>query len=294
MAKIAEIFVIKIGGELIGKAEVFKALCTQIAKLKKNGMNIVVIHGGGSQINEMEAKLGKTPNIVNGRRITDETTLETIKMVIAGKINIEILSALQCHGITAVGLSGVDGNLLQVRRRPPKTIINTTTQQTEVIDYGFVADIFGVNPELLFSLLNNNFLPVIAPLAADKQGIVYNINADTVAQAIALALKAKQWIILSNIDGVHDHDGAIMTHLTCTQARALLNTGVITNGMIPKVESILLAIESGIASVHIINGLKPEKLASLGLAETLGTLITKERLTHEPGLLSNRITKISD
>jgi acetylglutamate kinase len=268
-------YIIKIGGELISNLEILSSLCKEIARLKHAGTNVVLVHGGGQQISEMETKLGKTSNIINGRRVTDESSLEIIKMVISGKINIEILSALQCNGVSAVGLSGVDGHILNVHRRPPKKIVNKNSQAYQIIDYGFVGDILTVNPELLLTLIENNFLPVIAPLAADKQGIIYNINADTVASSIALSLnavQAVQWIILTNIDGVYDQKGNTLSFLTCKKARELIEEGAITNGMVPKIESILSAIQAGIKSVHIMNGLKLEKLQNLFLEKSLGTL----------------------
>jgi acetylglutamate kinase len=274
-------YVIKIGGELISKPAIFSSLCKEIAKLKQADINVVLIHGGGQQTSEMEIKLGKIPNIIDGRRVTDENSLEIIKMVIAGKINIEIISTLQSNGVSAVGLSGVDGNILSVHRRPPKKIINKNTQELQIIDYGFVADILAVNPELMLTLIENNFLPVIAPLAADNQGNIYNINADTVASSIALSLNAVQWIILTNIDGVYDQKGNTLPHLTCNSARALIDEGIIINGMIPKIESIIEAVHAGIKSVHIINGLKPEKLKNLFLEKSLGTLITNEDMYNE-------------
>jgi acetylglutamate kinase len=251
-----ELIVIKIGGEVINHSIAFHSLCKKIANLKKTNTRMVLIHGGGHQVNELEAKLGNKPKIVNGRRITDENALDSIKMVIAGKMNIEIVSALQAQGVSAVGLSGVDGNLLNVCRRPANTI-----------DYGFVADIKSVNPKLMMTLLENNFVPVIAPLAADENGVIYNINADTVASAIALAIKASQWMIFSNIDGIYDEQGNTITHISCEAAQSLISKGVITGGMIPKVEAIIAAIQSGIQSVHLLNGLKTSH-------EQIGTTIT--------------------
>ena len=233
------------------------------------------------EISEMEIKLGKTPNIVQGRRVTDEHSLEMIKMVIAGKINIEIINALQCNGVSAVGLTGVDGHTLNAHRRPPQKIIDKKTKAHQIVDYGFVGDIFAVNPALILTLLENNFLPVIAPLAADNQGNIYNINADTVASSTALSINAAQWIILTNIDGVYDQKGNTLSHLTCKKARTLIAEGIITNGMIPKIESIISSIQAGIKSVHIINGLKPEKLENIFLNKSLGTLITNEDIYHD-------------
>lgn len=273
MNKLERLFIVKMGGELISKPSVLSALCKELAKLKQAGINIVLVHGGGQQISEMEVKLGKKTNIVNGRRITDEQTLDITKMVVAGKINIEIVNTLQTNGIQAVGLSGVDGNILNVVRRIPKTIFNKETLQHQTVDYGFVGEILSVNPALLLTLLNNNYLPVIAPLASDENGVIYNINADTVASSIALSLNAEQLIILSNIDGVYDTTGNTLTNLTCKQARELITQGCITKGMIPKIEAIISAIQSGLRSAHIINGLAPQRLNNILVEQSLGTLI---------------------
>ncbi len=274
-------YVIKMGGELINNPGILNALCKEIARLKQSDKNIVIVHGGGQQTSEMEIKLGKTSHIVDGRRVTDENAIDVIKMVIAGKINIEIINSLQCNGISSVGLTGVDDRILNVRRRPPQKIIHKKTKTHEVIDYGFVGDILSVNPALILTLIENNFLPVIAPLAADNQGHIYNVNADTVASAIALSVNATQWIILTNIEGVYDQKGSTIPHLTCTKARTLIEEGIISNGMIPKMESIIVALQSGIKSVHVINGLNPENLKNIFLKPSSGTLITKEDTHHD-------------
>ncbi len=267
--KSKKIFVIKIGGEIISDPNHFNLLCKEIAKLKKENNHIVIVHGGGKQITEMEEKLGNTPKIINGRRITDEHSIDIVKMIL-GKINIEITGALKKQGISAVGLSGVDGNILHAERRSPKPI-----------DYGFVGNIVSTHPELVLTLIEKNFLPVVAPLASDHDGMIYNINADTVATTLALSLKATQLIILTNTEGVYDQNGIIFPYLTCQKALSLIKEGIITHGMIAKIESIHSAIKSGIQAVHLINGFKPEKLAAIFSGKSLGTLITKEEIYYE-------------
>jgi acetylglutamate kinase len=260
------IFVIKLGGEIIDKPKILKQICKETGCLIQTGIQVIVIHGGGNQATQWGEKLNHKPNIIHGRRITDEKTLDIVKMVFAGKINIELLSVFREAGIPAVGLSGVDGNILHACKRPPQ----------HNIDYGFVGDILSVNPELIFMLMEKKFLPVIAPLACDENGVIYNINADTVASAIAVALQADKWIILSNIDGIYDAQKNYLSHLTCAQARALIQQGAITAGMIPKVESIISAVQSGIKSVQIINGAKSGALSMLLSQQSIGTTFMED------------------
>lgn len=261
-----KIIVIKVGGEVFNNPEVFNKLSCEIAKLHQSNNAIVLVHGGGQQASAWEEKLGKTPQKINGRRITDEQSLDILKMVIAGKINIEILSQLQKHGIAAVGLSGVDGNILLGQRRPVQKIKDQNSGIMNDIDFGLVADIKSANPKLLYTLLHNGFVPVIAPLVADQNGVIYNVNADTVAAAIAISLQAAEWLILTNVDGVYDLQKNVLPKLSCVDALALIDSGTITAGMIPKVEAIISALKSGLQSARIINGLKPENLVN-------GTLI---------------------
>jgi len=277
--KSLKIFIIKIGGEIIDTPNALQSFCQEIAELRKKNNKIIIVHGGGQTATAWEEKLGRPAKIIQGKRITDEITLDIVKMIFSGKINIELLSLLQTCGVSAVGLSGVDGNILTVQRRPPQKIIDNKTGKTKKIDYGFVGDIVTVNPKLLTILIKKNFVPVIAPLAADKNGIIYNINADRVAAAIAHSLSPCQWIIATNVDGVYDAQSRIFSRLSCAESLSLIKQGIITDGMIPKIESIISALKSkikpGVKSVRIINGMQAGKLSELILqTKSIGTLIS--------------------
>lgn len=253
-------FVIKFGGEVADNEETLLSFCEEIALCAQVGIKVVAVHGGGKQATELSEKLGIEPKIINGRRITDEGALDVVKMVFAGKINIEILGALRKAGVPAVGLSGVDGNTLHAKRRPPQVVVNEKTGRKQTVDYGFVGDIFDVDPKLINTLIEKDFVPVVASLAADDEGRVYNVNADTVASAIAAELKAEKWIIASDVDGVLDGNTKPISRLTRDQVKQLIRDKIITGGMIPKVENALAAIAAGVKSVHIINGMKPGSL----------------------------------
>ena len=189
-------FVIKIGGEVAHNTDHLHALCEEVALLSQVGIRVILVHGGGPQATEMADKLGIKTRKVNGRRITDDATLDVAKMVFGGKINVEILSSLRRAGVGAVGVSGVDGNTILATRRPPVRVDN------EIVDYGHVGDIESVDPTLLLTLLDGGFLPVVASLAADAEGNIFNINADTVATRIAAVIGAEKLMLASNVDGI--------------------------------------------------------------------------------------------
>jgi acetylglutamate kinase len=247
------------------------ALCAQV------GIRVVVVHGGGKQATELGARLGIDAAIVNGRRVTDERTLDVVKMVFAGKLNTEILGALRRSGVRAVGLSGVDGDLLRARRRPPQTVVDTATGEHRTVDFGFVGDILAADPRVLETLSGDGFIPVIASLAADDDGVVYNVNADTVASAIAASLGAEKWIVATNVVGVLDGEGQLVSHLTAAEARALIASGVARGGMVPKLEAALAALEAGVGSVHLIDGTRPGALLDeVFTSGGNGTMLTRD------------------
>lgn len=253
-------FVVKFGGEIADESERLSSFCEELALCAQVGIRVAVVHGGGKQATELGAKLGIPPSIVNGRRVTDEPTLDVVKMVFAGKLNTEILGALRRAGVRAVGLSGVDGDLVRARRRPPQTVVDAETGERKTVDFGFVGDILDVDPAVLVTLAGDGFVPVIASLAADDDGTVYNVNADTVAAAIAASLGAEKWIVATNVPGVLDRDGHLISKLTASEARALIAERVVTGGMIPKIEAALSALGDGVGSVHFIDGTRPGAL----------------------------------
>lgn len=269
-----ELIVIKVGGEILSSHDALSSLCQGIAQLKHAGAAVIVVHGGGNQISAWAKKLGYVSKFINGRRITDAQNLDLAKMLCAGKINIEILSQLHVFAVAAVGLSGVDGHILHVHRRPPQPSINLQTQQQQMLDYGFVADIEQVNSALITSLIEKNFTPVIAPLACDHAGVIYNINADTVAAAIAVSLQATEWLIVSNVDGIYDANGNVLAHITAQQAQQFMQQGTINGGMVPKIQSILTSLHAGIRKVQIINGFNPQAFLQYIDGTTHGTMVT--------------------
>src|SRR5207248_9479385 len=186
---------------------------------------VCVVHGGGKQLSDLAQKMGVEQTIIEGRRVTDDETLEMAKMIFAGKINTDILAALRQRGVEAVGLSGVDGNIVHAERRPPKEIVNRETGAREQVDFGNVGDVVEINARLLTVLLEHGYLPVISSLGADAEGKVFNINADTIAAAIAIQLKAEKLVLLSDVDGIFLHPGEPQTklsRLTANEAKALI------------------------------------------------------------------------
>jgi acetylglutamate kinase len=253
-------FVVKFGGEIADDPDRLVSFCEELALCAQVGIEVVVVHGGGKQATEMSERLGIDPEIVNGRRVTDERTLDVVKMVFGGKLNTDILGALRRSGVSAVGLSGVDGGLLKAHRRAPQQIVDGATGERKTVDFGFVGDIESVDPRLLTTLVRDGFVPVIASLAADDGGEVYNVNADTVAAAIAIALGAEKWIVATNVPGVLDADGKLISSLTPDDVRALVRDRVVKGGMIPKLEAAVSVLESGVRSVHLVDGTRPGAL----------------------------------
>ncbi len=246
-------FVIKIGGEVAADAKTLDSFCEEVALCAQVGIRIVLVHGGGKQASAMGEKLGLEPKLVDGRRITDDGTLDIVKMVFAGKINVEILSSLQKAGISPVGLSGVDGNMIHATRRAPKKI------HDKWVDFGHVGDIDRVDVRLLETLLSAGFVPVLSSLGADGDGAILNINADTVAARFAQELRAEKLILASNVEGIYV-DGSLVPRLSSGEVTKLVKDGALTGGMIPKTQEAFVAIEAGVGSVHIISGVKPSAL----------------------------------
>src|SRR5437660_7342527 len=250
-------FVVKFSGKVTEDRDHLISLCEELALLHQVGIRICVIHGGGKQLSELAKKMGVEQTIIEGRRVTDDETLEMAKMIFAGKINTDILAALRHRGVEAVGLSGVDGNIVHAERRPPKEIVNRETGQSEHIDFGHVGDILEINARLLTVLLDQGYLPVISSLGADAEGTVFNINADTVAAEIAVQLQAEKLILLSDVDGIYLREGepeTMLSRLTASEADALIRDGKATGGMIPKLQSITSLLGRGVHSAHILNG----------------------------------------
>lgn len=258
-------FVVKLSGKVTENHENLTSIVEELALLHQVGIRICVVHGGGKQLSELASKLGIEQTIIEGRRVTDDATLEMAKMIFAGKINTDILAALRHRSIEAVGLSGVDGNIVHAEKRPPKEILNRQTGVRDKVDFGYVGDVVQINTRLLSVLLDHGYLPVISSLGADDEGIVFNINADTIAAEIAAVLQAEKLILLSDVDGIYLKAGdpeTKLSRLTASDADELIASGAATGGMIPKLQSITMLLRRGVHSAHIISGTNRNALLS--------------------------------
>ena len=271
-------FVVKFSGKVTEERERLISLAEELALMHQVGIRICVVHGGGKQLTELAELMGVEQTIIEGRRVTDDATLEMAKMIFAGKINTDILSALRHRGVEAVGLSGVDGNIVHAERRPPKRITNRETGESEHVDFGHVGDIVEIDSRLLTVLLDHGYLPVISSLGADAEGTVFNINADTIASEIAIQLKAEKLVLLSDVDGIYLRAGqpeTKLSRLTAGEAEGLIKNGSATGGMLPKLQSVLELLSRGVKSAHIIDGTKRNALlAEVFTDKGTGTMIT--------------------
>ncbi|MDC1141776.1 acetylglutamate kinase [Planctomycetota bacterium] len=258
-----QVFVVKVGGEIARTPEALGPFAQDIAMLSQLGIRIIVVHGGGPQLDEVAGLMGVESQKVDGRRITDDKSLELAKMVFAGSINTDILAALRSHGGHPVGLSGLDGEVLTAKRRPPREIKDAATGETRTIDFQNVGDIDACNPALLRTLVENRYVPVVSSLGCDESGAILNINADTVACRIASSMQAAKLLILTNTNGllkdIKDPDSRY-SHLTLKEAQALIDDGKIKGGMAPKIGGIIEAVRDGVKRAYVINGLSPHAL----------------------------------
>ena len=258
-------FVVKLSGKATEDHANLSSLAEELALLHQVGIRLCVVHGGGKQLSELAMRMGIEQTIIEGRRVTDDATLEMAKMVFAGQINTNILSALRNRGVEAVGLSGVDGNIVHAERRPPREVLNRETGERAEVDFGHVGDVVEINSRLLTVLLNQGYLPVVSSLGADSEGTVFNINADTIAAEIAIRLKAEKLILLSDVDGIYLKAGqpeTKLSRLTAAEAETLIKDGRATGGMIPKLQSIAELLRRGVHSAHIISGINRNALLS--------------------------------
>lgn len=269
-------FVVKIGGEIADDEKILHSFCEEVALLAEVGIRIVMVHGGGKQATQLSKQLGIEPKMIEGRRVTDEKTLDVVMMVFAGTINTEILAALREYGAEAVGISGVDGGIVNAVKRPPKKVMNDKGVE-EMVDYGHVGDIESIDPRLLVTLLNADFVPVMASLGGDDLGNILNINADTVASEIASALRAEKLFMVTDVDGILREDKTLISRVTPKEIERLIKDGVIKGGMVPKATSAVEALKDGVGSVHIISGKKPSTLLSEVFTDTgAGTMIYRD------------------
>lgn len=270
-------FVVKFSGKVTEDDDNLASLAEELALLHQVGIRVCVIHGGGKQLNELAGKLGVVQTVVQGRRVTDDDTLELAKMVFRGKINTEILAEFRRRGIHAVGLSGVDGGVVRAEKRPPTDIVDRATGETETVDFGHVGDVVEIDTTLITTLLDSEYLPVISSLGADDDGRIFNINADTIAAEIAVKLGAEKLILLTDVNGIYLQEGDETTKLsrmTTDQAKAMIAEGRATGGMIPKLENLISLLSRGVGSAHIISGrTRNAILAEVFTDEGTGTMI---------------------
>jgi acetylglutamate kinase len=242
--------VVKFGGNAMENEELKERFASDIVLMRYVGMNPVIVHGGGPQVTQYMERLSLEVRFVDGHRVTDAATMEVAKMVLVGKVNKEIVSLINGHGTLSVGLSGEDGNLLIARKR------YHVGEQGEV-DLGFVGDVDRVNPEILHNLIRDEFIPVVASIGVDEAGQSYNINADLVAGALASALEADKLIYLTDVDGIYrdfEDSSSLIPELTSREAEGLVRAGDLTRGMLPKMQSCIEALRSGVRRAHIVNG----------------------------------------
>jgi acetylglutamate kinase len=257
-----QVFVVKLGGEVVSEPAVLAQVAAQLSLLSSLGIRVVVVHGGGMQASALARRLGQEPELVAGRRVTDDGALEVVKMVYGGLLNTEILAVLRSHAVAAVGVSGVDAELITARRRPPVEVTDDDGR-TRTVDYGHVGDIVAVEPRVLTTLLDARMMPVVASLAGDAEGHVYNVNADTVAEAIAVALGAQKLIYLTGVPGVlrdRNDPATLVTFADPDDLGALMQSGALAGGMRPKVEACIRAATSGVERTHIIDGRAPDAI----------------------------------
>jgi acetylglutamate kinase len=271
--------VVKLGGEVMLNAQGLDSLAADFALLSREGVGVVVVHGGGPQADTLAKQLGHTVRKVAGRRVTDDGALEVVKMVYGGSINVELLARLKKHGARGVGLSGVDADLISVTRRPVTRVKDSETEEEEWVDFGHVGDIASVDASLLELLLEAGYVPVVASLAADGEGNIYNVNADTIAQALAVALGATRLVLVTNVPGIlRDPTDPATLVPTCTPAKidALVERGIISGGMLPKVQNCIEALSAGVSSVQILDGTmdRPPLLDGL-ISDGVGTVIVQ-------------------
>ena len=278
-------FVVKLGGDVVADEEALHRVAGQLGLLSSLSIRVVVVHGGGPQATALSRRLGNEPQMVAGRRITDDAALEVAKMVYAGSLNVNLLSALRAHDIQAVGLSGVDAELLTARRRPLVSV-KDDAGVTRTVDYGHVGDIERADPRVLTTLLDARFVPVVASLAGDSDGNVYNVNADTVAESLAVALKAQKLIFLTGAPGVlrdRNDPSTLVTFADPDDLASLMESGSLSGGMRPKVEACIRAATGGVERTHIIDGRAPDSLLlEVFTGAGFGTMIVgrKEKATY--------------
>ncbi len=268
------IMVFKIGGSIMSDGAVLEDFIQDVVLLRYIGIHPVIVHGGGPEISEAMEKFGKKAEFVGGLRVTDKETLEIARMVLLGNINAELVNLIGKHGGKGIGLSGQDGMFLKARKKAPVKI-----QGKEPVDLGFVGEVERVDPEILLIMAGKGYIPVISPIAVDGEGNNLNVNADTAAGAVAIALRAKKFLSITDVEGVRmnpDDPASVISEFPASDFQRLVQDGVIKGGMIPKVEACVRVVEGGVDKAHIIDGRKHHAiLLELLTHEGIGTMISR-------------------
>jgi len=269
-------FVVKYGGHAMGDEDLADLFARDIVLMKQVGIHPIVVHGGGPQIGAMLERLKVKSEFIDGLRVTDAPTVEIVEMVLSGTINKRIVSAINSVGGTAIGISGKDGNLIQARKLR-RTQRDEDSNIEKILDLGFVGEPKEVNPQVLLSLEESGMIPVIAPIGVGPNGETYNINADTVAGAVASAVNAARLLLLTDVTGVLDKEGTLLTDINSQDIHQLRESGAITGGMIPKLETCLSAVNRGVDAAVILDGRVPHAmLLEIFTERGIGTLIRKD------------------
>jgi acetylglutamate kinase len=270
-----KIIVVKFGGNAM-TGTVAEDFAQDIVLMKQTGMEPVVVHGGGPQIGAMLKRLAIPSTFIDGLRVTDQAAMEVVEMVLTGTINKQIVSGINAAGGHAVGLSGKDGNLI-IAKKLERMKIDPQTRESKPIDLGFVGEPDKINPDVLRTFIKSNLIPVIAPVGVGRHGETFNINADTVAGSVAGAVNAERLVLLTDVEGVLDQEGKLISRLSLGEARALIADGTISGGMIPKIQTAIDAVEGGVNAAVILDGRIPHVLLlELFTQHGAGTLITAE------------------
>ncbi len=264
-------FVVKVGGEVIAEPKIRKAFCEQIALLWSFSIRVVVVHGGGAELDAVCESMNIPVQKVAGRRVTSPAVLDAAKMVFAGQVHMDLLAELQAAGVPAVGLTGLDAGLLKATKRPPMAVVPDGATEPELVDFGLVGDIEAVDPGVLSHLLEGGFMPVVAPLSGGEDGAIYNTNADTIAASLAVALKAEKLFFLLSVPGLLKdvaRPSSLIPHATLAELAGYEAKGIVSGGMRPKAAALKAALAGGVPSAHLVSGVAPDAL--------LGEVFTNE------------------
>lgn len=274
---VGKTLVIKYGGNAMENDDLKTGFARDIVLMKAVGIHPVVVHGGGPQIGDLLKRLSIESHFIDGMRVTDSQTMDVVEMVLGGHVNKEIVTLINRHGGSAIGLTGKDAGLIQAKKMVVK---RQTPEMTtpEIIDFGHVGEVTGINTDLLNMLTKGDFIPVIAPIGVGADGESYNINADFVAGKVAEALKAEKLMLLTNIAGLMDKEGRVLTGLTTAQVDGLIEDGTIYGGMLPKIRCALEAVQGGVTTAHIVDGRVPNAVLLEIFTDTgVGTLISNSK-----------------